>query len=331
MLGGRQHERGRGSCAPRRRRRSRPCRRAPSRSCSGRRRSSMPARASAERSRPIWSWGTVVSRYRSRSTMPGHLLERVHGLLERGAHRRRASLPKIFSTTLPRTPLMASSTLSLIGSQKLNSTPGISVSERASLRPAGPWSAAVATRSIGLRWTNVSLMFVPSSSVPSSGWPTLAQHGHRFREPQDADLRTSSRISGSRARARCSAASRRRSSKSPSSSSGRNSLAEPREPTNAPSTSRPRPPASTAAFRRRSPSTSPAYRWRARLDEPWLGATDRPGPEQRSPTAPGRWSGEHERRDQGQAVGQASGRKMRPSTRWNVNTGISPAMMIAMA
>ena len=39
--------------------------------------------------------------------------------------------PKIFSTTLPRTPLTASSTLSLIGGEKLKRTPGISVSERA--------------------------------------------------------------------------------------------------------------------------------------------------------------------------------------------------------
>ena len=39
------------------------------------------------------------------------------------------SVPKIFSTTWPRTPLTASSTLSLIGCEKLKLTPGISVSE----------------------------------------------------------------------------------------------------------------------------------------------------------------------------------------------------------
>ena len=39
------------------------------------------------------------------------------------------SVPKIFSTTWPRTPLTASSTLSLIGPEKLKVTPGISVSD----------------------------------------------------------------------------------------------------------------------------------------------------------------------------------------------------------
>jgi len=68
------------------------------------------------------------------------------------------SEPNIFSTTLPRTPLTASSTLSLIGCEKLNRTPGISVTEariawiRASFRMPGRHirRAASDARTLGL-------------------------------------------------------------------------------------------------------------------------------------------------------------------------------------
>lgn len=77
------------------------------------------------------------------------------------------SEPNTLTTIFPRTPLTASSTLSLIGCEKLKSIPGISLTTPACRRSAAP--APGATGPLGLRRANTLAMFMPSLSSPSSG------------------------------------------------------------------------------------------------------------------------------------------------------------------
>ena len=136
------------------------------------------------------------------------------------------SVPKIFSTTWPRTPLTASSTLSLMGPEKLKLTPGISVSDAriASLRRSFVHPGRHLSR--GATWTKVSLMLTPSSSVPSSGRPCSLSVPSTSGNASNR-VRTSWRICPPRSSAMLGGISTK-ITMSPSSSSGRNSLPEPR-------------------------------------------------------------------------------------------------------
>ena len=104
--------------------------------------------------------------------MPGTLRERRRRTARASSASTSRSAPKIFSTTWPRTPLTASSTLSLIGCGEVVADAGDLGQRRAHRldervlrrRPA-------ATRRAASTCTKVSLMLTPSSSVPSSGRP----------------------------------------------------------------------------------------------------------------------------------------------------------------
>src|SRR2546425_9609584 len=83
-------------------------------------------------------------------------------------------------------PLMASSTLSAIGWEKLNITPGILVTSPRMASTSRTLVRPAVQSSSGCRWMNVSLWLGPIVSVPSSGRPcsdrTSATSGNRSEE-----------------------------------------------------------------------------------------------------------------------------------------------------
>ena len=153
--------------------------------------------------------------------------------------------------------------------------------DEAVLRPA-----RAATCPSAARWTNVSLMLTPSSSVPSSGRPCSLRVAEHLGERQQAlahflqDLRR-------RDRARCSAASRRRSRCRPRRARGRNSLPS-REPTSPRRRAGPRRRRARSRRRPNSHATSRAIARRASAEQLRLAHRRRPWAAGRARTARGR-------------------------------------------
>jgi len=247
---------------------------------------------------------------------PATFLERGLGLLERRPHLLEVAAEDLEHGPCRATPDTASSTLSLIGWLKLYSTPGISVSD--ARMSSTSWSLVRPLRhsSAGLSRTKVSLMFMPSSSVPSSGWPCSDKRGLDLGEreqPLGGCRATQSAASGLRDARRHL---ERRSPGSPSSSSGRNSMprlfaGKPagdhqaecervRDP--APREQRAERPCGTARATSRSTSDRAQPR-------PWGRALPR------TARAPGSARG-RARRSARTCRSVRAGRKIRPSTRW---------------
>ena len=153
-----------------------------------------------------------ASRYSSRSTMPGTLLQR--GLAPARASSRicSRSVPKIFSTTLPRTPLTRLLDVVLDRLREVEAHAGNLGQRRAHLRrSARPCHSRARHSSLRLqaheRLAHVDALVVGAVLGPA----LLAQRLRHLGERRAARSRTSSSMSLAVARARCSAASRRRS------------------------------------------------------------------------------------------------------------------------
>ena len=154
------------------------------------------------------------------------------------ARMRTRSVPKALRTTFPRTPLTASSTLSLIGCEKLKLIPGISRNDarmssisRSLVSPGRHWS-------LGLRRANTLAMFMPSLSSPSSGRPCSA--GVLVTSGNSMILRRTSISTSWPLVSEMLGGISTKMYRSPSSSSGRNSVPT-REPTAAVAPSSPSP------------------------------------------------------------------------------------------